>query len=111
MPRSAETPSDAPDAYRARWRGWVSDPLLAKAGITFDRTPSGLIVAPASKFRVCAYHIDFDERPTCWLDVETLAEAHFVCEHLRETGAGWSVDYAIAYDDAGRTVIKSPYAE
>jgi hypothetical protein len=108
MPREKHTP-DKPETYRARWKGWVDDPLIAKAGITFDRTPSGPILAPKGRYRVCAYHIDFDERPTCWLDVETLAEAKHVCERLGETCAGWNVDYAVAYDDAGRMVVAPPW--
>ncbi len=92
---------DAPRIYRDRWYSWVSDPLIEKAGIIFDRTPSGPILAPNGKFRVCAYHIDFDERPTCWLDVETLAEAVYSCENIGEAAAAWNVDFAVAYDDAG----------
>lgn len=90
-----------PGAYRDRWRRWVSDPLIETAGITFDRAPSGAIVAPTGTFRVCAYHIDVDERPSCWLDVDTLAEARYVCANLSEAAAGWNVDVAVAYDDAG----------
>ena len=96
-----------PSVYSDRWQGWVSNPLIEKAGITFDRTPSGPIMAPRGKFRVCAYHTDFDERPTCWLDVETLAEAIYVCERIGETSAGWNVDFAVAYDDIGQQATKT----
>lgn len=95
-----------PRFYRDRWRSWVSDPLIEQAGITFDRTPSGPIVAPTGKFRVCAYHIDFCERPTCWLDVEPLAEALYVCENIGETGAGWNVDFALAHYEIGGQITK-----
>lgn len=90
-----------PSLYRDRWQSWARDPLIEQAGITFDRTPSRPIIAPTGKFRVCAYHIDFDERPTCWLDVETLAEALYVCENIGEAAATWNVDFAAAYDDIG----------
>jgi hypothetical protein len=93
-----------PSVYRDRWQNWVNDPLIKTAGLTFDRTPSGPIIAPPGKFRVCAYHIDFDERPTCWLDVDTRAEAIYVCENLGETAAGWNVDDAVAFDDTGGRV-------
>jgi hypothetical protein len=53
-------------AFRDRWLNWVSDPLIEQTGMTFDRTQSGPIIAPIGKFRVCASHIDFDERATCW---------------------------------------------
>ena len=72
---------------RERWIGWVQDPLIATHGVTFDRTPAGLIVAPAGKVRVCAWHMDFDERPTCYLDVETADEAReWVKARLGESG-------------------------
>jgi hypothetical protein len=34
-----------PSLYRDRWLNWVSDPLIEKAGTTFDRTPSGPVLA------------------------------------------------------------------
>lgn len=105
MPEPPETSCFGPPGlYGDRWQSWVSDPLIEQAGITFDRTPSGPISAPTGKFRVCAYHIDFDERPTCWLDVETLAEAVYICENIGEAAAAWNVDFAVAYDDAGIVV-------
>ena len=90
-----------PSLYRDRWLNWVSDPLIEKAGTTFDRTPSGPVIAPIGKFRVCAYHIDFDERPTFWLDVDTLAEALYVCENIGEATRGRNVDFAVAYNEIG----------
>jgi hypothetical protein len=95
-----------PGIYRGRWQSWGNDPLVERAGITFDRTPSGPIIAPAGKFRVCAYHIDWDERPTCWLDVDTRAEAIYVCENLCEAAGDRNVDVAVAYDDTGRRVTE-----
>lgn len=112
MPEPPEaSPFGPPRLYRDRWRGWVSDPLIKKAGITFDCTPSGPIIAPTGKFRVCAYHIDFDERPTCWLDVETLTEAIYICDNIDEAAGAWNVDFAAAYDDAGARVTKSKLEE
>lgn len=95
-------------SYRERWVGWVQDPLIATHGITFDRTPAGLIAAPAGKVRVCAWHADFDERPTCFLDVETADEARAICADLSEA-CGWNVDFATAHDDAGGVVVAAPY--
>ena len=95
-----------PSLYRDRWINWVSDPLIEKTGLTFDRTPSGPIIAPMGKFRVCAYHIDFDERPTCWLDVGSLAEALYVCENIDEAARGRNVDIAVAYDENGEQATK-----
>jgi len=92
-------------SYRSRWEHWVKDPLLQSAGLTFDRTPAGRIVAPTGKVRVCAWHLDFDERPTCFLDVASVEEARFVCANLPAC-CGWNVDYATAHDDAGELVVK-----
>lgn len=85
------------------WTRWVNDPLLDTAGLTFDRTPQGTIVAPPGKFRVCAYHVDHDERPTVFQDVPTLAEALDICKNLRAHDAG-NVDYGVVYDDTGAVV-------
>ena len=109
MSKSAE-PDDfgPPESYSVRWQGWVDDPLIKIAGVTFDRTPSGRICAPPDRYRICAYHIDFDERPTCWFDVESLTEALYVCERIRRTCPSWNVDYAVAYDDKGHPVTMHP---
>lgn len=95
-------------AYRDRWVGWVRDPMLETHGITFDRTPAGLIVAPQGKVRVCAWHVDFDERPTCYLDVATADEARRICLDLVEA-CGWNVDFATAHDDAGGELVGRPW--
>ena len=102
------TPLRDLDSYRERWIGWVKDPLIAMLGVTFDRTPAGLIVAPTGKVRVCAWHMDFDERPTCYLDVETAEEARAICAGLVDA-CGWNVDFATAHDDAGGVVVAAPY--
>lgn len=96
------------DSYRERWLGWVKDPLLASVGLTFDRTPAGLIVAPAGRVRVCAWHADFDERPTCYLDVDDADEARAICAGLFDA-CGWNVDFATAHDDAGVVILAPPY--
>ncbi|MEQ1782573.1 MAG: hypothetical protein ABMA14_14515 [Hyphomonadaceae bacterium] len=96
------------DSYRDRWIGWVKDPLIASAGLTFDRTPAETIVAPKGMVRVCAWHMDFDERPTCYLDVASAEAARLICENLFEA-CGWNVDFATAHDDAGVTVVARPY--
>lgn len=95
-------------SYRDRWTGWVRDPLIETHGLTFDRTPAGLIVAPPGKVRVCAWHMDFDERPTCYLDVASADEARAICGGLFEA-CGWNVDFATAHDDAGGVIVAAPY--
>ncbi|MCA8902239.1 MAG: hypothetical protein KDA53_13440 [Hyphomonas sp.] len=90
--------------YAKLWQGWVNDPLIAKAGITFDRTPSGPILAPAGQIRLCAYHIDFDERPTCYQDVGSLDLALRIVEHFSALSDGWNVDYVVAFDETGEIV-------
>lgn len=94
--------------YRELWTSWVKDPLIVLAGLTFDRTPAGMIHAPSGMFRVCAWHMDFDERPTCYLDVATLSEAQAICAALAEA-CGWNVDFATAHDDAGSVIVARPY--
>jgi hypothetical protein len=96
------------ESYRDKWIGWVKDPLLATHGITFDRTPAGKISAPPGQIRVCAWHMDFDERPTCYLDVVSEAEALLICEHLADA-CSWNVDFATAHDPEGHDVVKRPY--
>jgi hypothetical protein len=86
------------------WRPWSDDPVAARTGVSFDRTPSGPILAPPGRFRVCAYHVDFDERPTCWRDVATLQEAARICASLPAERGGWNVDYAMAFDETGSVV-------
>ncbi|MDF1666045.1 MAG: hypothetical protein P1V97_30085 [Planctomycetota bacterium] len=96
--------------YRSRWDNWSKDPLLKAAGITFDRTPAGEVKAPEGKVRVCAYHIDWDERPTLFMDVGSKAEAEFVVENFHKVAGGMNVDYAIAYDEKGDIVASDrPY--
>lgn len=110
LPSGMTTPDDPPAAIalvRDRWRPFrEDDSAAARAGVSFDRTPAGPIVAPPGRVRVAAYHLDFDERPTCVVDVDTLAEALLVCAHL-DAACTWNVDYANAYDDAGRLVASS----
>jgi hypothetical protein len=96
------------ESYRDKWVGWVKDPMLKTHGITFDRTPSGRIAASPGKIRVCAWHIDFDERPTCFLDVASAVEACHICENLSEA-CGWNVDFATAHDDEGREIVDRPH--
>lgn len=95
-------------AYRDRWVSWVRDPMLKTHGITFDRTRAWRIVAPPGKVRVCAWHMDFDERPTCYLDVASVDEARAICANLAEA-CGWNVDFATAHDDAGSEAVRRPY--
>lgn len=96
-----------------KWTRWgeVANPAAEAAGIRFDHEPSGPIRAPEGKLRVCAYHFDFDERPTCYVDVDTREEAEQIIANFSQalTG-GWNVDYAAAYDPAGEIVVHNrPY--
>lgn len=94
--------------YRDRWTGWVKDPLIESRGLTFDRTPAETIVAPRGMVRVCAWHMDFDERPTCYLDVVSADDARAICAGLVEA-CGWNVDFATAHDEAGGVIVAAPY--
>jgi len=96
------------ESYRERWVGWVKDPLIARAGVTFDRMLAGSIIAPPGKVRVCAWYVDFDERPTCYLDVDGAEEARRVCAGLFEACV-WNVDFATAHDDVGGVIVAAPY--
>ena len=92
------TPLFRAESYRDRWQHWVDDPIASAAGLIVDHTPSGPVHAPEGKIRVCLYHIDFDQRPTCYLDVNSVREAEFICEHFSACKGDWNVDYAMAYD-------------
>lgn len=97
--------------YRKRWESWSQDPLIKKAGISFDRTPADEIKAPPGHFRVCAYHVDWDERPTFYMDVALKAEAEFIVENFHDVASGMNVDFAVAYDEHGKIVVNGcPYA-
>jgi hypothetical protein len=95
-------------APKPAWQRWDDDPLAAATGISFNRTPQDEIRAPQGKLRVCAYHIDFDERPVCFVDVTNLAEAQRIIDDLHKL-CGFNVDYALAYDDAGQRIGKPPW--
>ena len=92
------------DSYKDRWLSWVNDPLASSKGLIVDHTPSGPVYAPDGKVRICLYHIDFDERPTCYLDVNSAREAQFICDHFTECRGDWNVDYAVAWDDRAEEV-------
>jgi len=96
------------ESYRDKWIGWVKDALLEAHGVTFHRTAAGFISAPVGLIRVCAWHMDFDERPTCHQDVATPEEAKRICAHLAEA-CNWNVDFATAHDSAGVEIVKRPY--
>lgn len=98
------TPLFRASSYPPRWLSWVQDPRTKGTGIILDHTPSGPILAPSGKVRVCLYHIDFDERPTCYLDVNSAREAAFICDHFHDCRGDWNVDYAVAWDETGAEV-------
>ena len=100
-------PSDT--SPQVDWLPWSSDPLAAATGVSFDRTPAKDIRAPAGKIRVCAYHIDHDERPTCYVDVDTLEQAEQICAQLGDLRGTKNVDFAVAYGPAGERVAKGPW--
>ncbi len=86
------------------WRLWDDDPVARATGISFNREPAGEIRAPAGMLRVCAWHIDFDERPVCYVDVATLAEARRVIDGLSRN-CRFNVDYASAFDERGAMAL------
>lgn len=90
-------------AVKYEWLVWAKDSIAERHGVSFDRTPAGTIKAPAGQFRVCAYHIDFDEHPTCYTDVATIAEAAELCARLHDHCKS-NVDFASAFDDQGNCV-------
>ena len=96
--------------FSANWMSWIVDPIAEQTGISFDRTPAKEITAPKEMIRVCAFHIDFDERPTIYQDVSSLSDASFICENIHSCRADWNVDYAAAFDADGHLVINGrPY--
>jgi hypothetical protein len=96
------------ESYRDKWISWVKDALLEAHGVTFDRTAAGVIIAPLGFIRVCAWHVDFDERPTCYQDVATPEEATRICANLVDA-CSWNVDFATAHDAADVEIVKRPY--
>lgn len=87
------------------WKRWGGpDPAAAATGISFDMTEAGEIRAPAGMLRVCAYHFDWDHRPFCYVDVDTLEQAKDIVARLDKLKAGWNVDYAVVHDPTGAIV-------
>ena len=98
------------EKFADSWISWRHDPVAEDTGISFDRTPADEIKAPKGIFRVCAYHIDFDERPTVYQDVSSLSDAKFISENLSDCRGDWNVDYAAAFDETGQLVVTGrPY--
>lgn len=96
--------------YKERWQTWSKDPMIQTHGFTFDMTPAGEILAPEGKFRVCAYHVDWDERPRIFMDVSSKAEVDFIMENFYDIVRGRNVDFGVVYDDKGKTVVSNcPY--
>ena len=52
---------------------------------------------------MCAWHIDFDERPVCYVDVDTLKQAVAIVETLSDN-CDYNVDFAGVRDDQGKLV-------
>ena len=90
-------------AQLVHWNPWDDDPVARATGVSFNRELAGKIQAPAGCVRVCAWHIDFDERPVCCVDVSTLAEAVAIADGLSDNCA-YNVDFASAYDERGEMV-------
>ena len=82
------------------WKPWSDDPVARATGVSFNRTPAGKIAAPPAQFRVCAWHIDFDERPVCYVDVDSSSIAEAIAEAL-QANCRFNVDYACVYDERG----------
>jgi hypothetical protein len=98
------TPIYRAEIYRDRWQSWVKDPRTDGTGLILDHSPSGPVHAPSGLVRVCLYHIDFDERPTCYLDVNSVREATFICANFHAARGNWNVDYAMAWDEHAKEV-------
>lgn len=93
------------EANTPDWQRWGGpDPIAEETGISFRREPAGEIRAPAGKFRVCAYHFDFDEAPTVYADVDTREEAERIVRDFFDLKGGWNVDYCAVYDEHGEIV-------
>ena len=87
--------SDFPNAafYSLRWQNWAGADTAAEPG----------------RFLLCAYHIDFDERPTVWMEVDSREEAVYICEHFEVARGEHNVDFCVAYDDRGRQVCSGGF--
>lgn len=77
-----------PAFYIPRWQRWAGADTVAEQG----------------RILICAYHIDFDERPSYWIEVDSAEEARHICDRFDEARGGHNVDFAVAYDDTGRQV-------
>lgn len=86
------------------WQRWGEDAMAEKYGSTFDMTEAGTIAAPPGKLRVCGWHFDWDERPRCFVDVDTLEQAHALIDSFSGSSCGFNADYATAHDEQGETV-------
>lgn len=75
-----------PAFYSLRWQRWGGADTVAEPG----------------RALICAYHIDFDERPSWWIEVDTPEEARHICEHFEVARGDHNVDFCVAYDDQGR---------
>lgn len=92
------------------WKRWGKpDPQTEALGFRIGPDPaSGPISAPPGQFRVCAYHIDWDEQPRCYVDVPDEREARRIADGV-PGNTKFNVDYAAIFDDRGRSVFNTLY--
>lgn len=81
----------SPGRYATGWISWGQD------------RPDSQLAAPPGRFRVCAYHVDFDERPTCFQDVASLEEGQWILDNFPEARGRWNVDFAAVFDERGES--------
>ncbi|MEM6996248.1 MAG: hypothetical protein AAF721_37420 [Myxococcota bacterium] len=94
---------------KVAWIAWQTDPVTEATGITFDRTPAGTIAAPPGRVRVCAYHVDWEERPVCYVDVNSVDEATAIAAAAPESLNPYNADYVVAYDERGAICVQRPW--
>lgn len=83
----------SPVLYSLRWQRWSGADTAAEPG----------------RVLICAYHIDVDERPSLWIEVATREEAAYICENFELARGEHTVDFCVAYDDAGRQLCNGGF--
>ena len=53
--------------------------------------------------------LDFDERPVCFQDVDTLEVAESLARDVSESTTGFNVDFSLVYDDQGTQHGRPPW--
>lgn len=92
------------------WKQWgTPDPEAEQRGFKLGPDePAGKICAPAGRFRVCAYHIDWDEQPRCYVDVSDERDARQIANGV-PGNTSHNVDYAVVFNENGEAIIDTLY--